>query len=368
MICTKKFFDELNSLPDRCETVCAKIKSHKLPVIIFGASEMARQMKNLLNGFGVKVEGFAVDAEYFTPDKTFQELPVYNFAELRTQPDKYVFVLGMNNDWFDGNRSWEFMQDTSIIRYALIDNQYEAIDKVFVAQHRRELEEVLRLVADDFSRQTLFAYLKAMITWNPAELLPVFRRGIYFNELTASAIKFGGGCYVDCGAYRGDTIERFIKWSGSRYEKIFAFEPDAGNFSALENFVSDKGYQNVELFNCGVWDTKGWLSFESDGAAYSTISDAGNSSIAVEKLDDVIGNEKINFLKLTVEGSELNALKGATDLIVTQKPIIAVSLYQKPENVISIPQFVKNLNVDYKIYLRKHSRFSVDEFILYAIH
>lgn len=360
----EKFFDELKNLHDERPVVCDKIKSHGLPVIIFGANWMARHMKNRLAEFGVEVAGFAVDAQYFKPNQTFLNLPVYNFAELRTQAEKYVFILGVNNDWLDGNRSWEFMQDAGIIRYALLDNGYEPVDTDFIAQHRDSLEEVLDLVADDFSRQTLLAHLKAVITWNPVELWSVFRRGIYFNELTKGTV---GGGYVDCGAYRGDTIERFIAWSGGCYKKIFAFEPDAGNFSSLENFVRDKGYKNVTLFNCGVWNEKCRLAFESIDTAYSAVSEAGNTTVALEKLDDVIGNEKIDFIKLTAEGSELNALKGAAKIISEQRPTLTVSLYQKPESVIEIPKFLKSIHGGYKIYLRKHSRFSAAEFILYAI-
>lgn len=359
-----EIFNELENLHNGCETKIEAIKRHGLPVIIFGASGMARNIKKFLASFGVEVAGFAVDEQYFKPNQNFLGLPIYNFTELRTQPNKYVFVLGMNSDWLDGDRSWEFMQDDKIIRYALLDNAYELIDKNFIAQHRDELENVFDIVADDLSRQTLCAYLKAMITLDYAEFNSVFRRGVYFNELTESV---RGGYYVDCGAYRGDTIERFVNWSNGRYEKIFAFEPDAGNFSALKDFVSDKGYKNVSLFNCGVWDKKDRLTFESVDAAYSAISSTGNTTVALEKLDDIIGNEKITFLKLTVEGSELNALKGAVLIIEKHKPILTVSLYQNPENIILIPQFIKKIHDGYKIYLRKHSRFSTAEFILYAI-
>ena len=363
------FFDELKNLHDGRPALCQKIKSHGLPVIIFGASGMAYCVKNLLSDFNVKVEDFAVDAEYFKPNQTFLNLPIYNFAELRTHPEKYVFVLGMNSDWLDGNRSWKFMQDNGIIRYAFLNIDYKTIETDFIAQHREELEEVFSLFADDFSRQTLLAYLKAGLTWDPAELWSVFRRGVYFNELTASA---RGGCYVDCGAFRGDTIERFINWSGGRYKKIFAFEPDVSNFSALENFVRDKGYKNVTLFNCGVYDAKGVLSFESDDATYaalSRVSKVGNTSISVEKLDDIIGNEHIDLLKLSITGSEANALKGAVKLIESQTPVLAVNLSQSLYNLVAIAQFIKGrqLHDVYKIYLRKHSRFSMGEFVLYAL-
>ena len=355
------FLQELDSLSDEREFICKKIKSHGLPVIVFGAKEMARQVKTRLSDFGIEVEGFAVDAEYFRPNKIFEGLPVFNFDEVRTQ--SYVFVLGMNSDWLDTNRSWEFMHDEQIIRYSILNDEYDCINKDFISEHRNELREVFNLLEDDFSRQTLFAQIKALITGDPSALWQVFRRGVYFNELTSN---FSGG-FVDCGAYRGDTVERFINWRGGRYEKIFALEPDEENFSELKTFVHDKGYKNVVLFNCGVWHEKTVLRFERLSSAYSKVADSGEYRISVENLDNLVGNEKIGFIKLTAEGSELNGLKGATKIIETQKPVLAVSIYQTAQNILSIPQTIKSIHSDYKIYLRKHSRFSAGEWILYAV-
>lgn len=98
----------------------SEIKTHGLPIIIFGAGKFAETVSEKLNSLGVEVAGFAVDEDYFEPNKTFLNLPVYNFAEVSAQPEKYVFVLGTFNDL---KRSLAFAEDEKIIRYAWFDDE-----------------------------------------------------------------------------------------------------------------------------------------------------------------------------------------------------------------------------------------------------
>ena len=92
----EKILGELKTLKDERPEICEKIKSHNLPVIIFGAGIMADYITKDLKNFGVEVSGYAVDEKYFKPNQTYLNCPVYNFAELSAEPNKYVFVLGFN--------------------------------------------------------------------------------------------------------------------------------------------------------------------------------------------------------------------------------------------------------------------------------
>lgn len=50
-------------------------------------------------------------------------------------------------------------------------------------------------------------------------------------------------------------------------------------------------------------------------------------------------NEKVTFIKMDIEGAELETLKGASRLIAEQKPKLAVCVYHKPEDIFTIPEF-----------------------------
>lgn len=102
------------------------------------------------------------------------------------------------------------------------------------------------------------------------------------------------------------------------------------------------------------------------------VSVNGSSKIEVTTIDKTVeSNEIITFIKMDIEGSEFNALKGATKTIKRCNPKLAISGYHRKDDLIQIPQFIKSIqlddsNIQYKFYLRQYTRFNCD-FVLYAI-
>lgn len=78
------------------------------------------------------------------------------------------------------------------------------------------------------------------------------------------------------------------------------------------------------------------------------------------------GEEKVTFIKMDVEGAELEALKGARKTIMKHHPRLAISIYHKPEDIWEIPAYILSLSEDYRFYIR-HYQFSKNETILYAV-
>lgn len=172
---------------------------------------------------------------------------------------------------------------------------------------------------------------------------------------------------MDCGAYRGDKIETFVKQSGGHYKKIIAFEPDPTTFAVLENFVRERGYKNIQLINGGVSDKNTQCSFDSKNNMSSHFSNNGNCTIPLKRIDDVVGNEPVSLIKMDVETYELRALNGAMNTIKRDKPVLAISAEHRSEDLITLPQYIKSLYGGYKVYLRKHSLMTEWDIDIYAI-
>lgn len=169
--------------------------------------------------------------------------------------------------------------------------------------------------------------------------------------------------FVDAGAYNGDTIETFLKWTNNRAERIYAFEPEKEIYMQLLERYSAKD-SIVRAFCAGLWKEKGTLSFTSDREC-NCISQKGNNTIMVTSIDEEIGKERITMIKMDIEGAELKALAGAKKAIQLHKPKLAICVYHKEDDIFDIPFYIHELVPEYRLYLRHHDIHS-GETVIYA--
>ena len=139
--------------------------------------------------------------------------------------------------------------------------------------------------------------------------------------------------FVDCGANIGDYSFAVIKAYNPDY--IFAFEPSKKNFNLLCNRFSDNS--NVKIENLALSDKKDtaklFYNFSGSGLASLTkrnlnhrqIQFSNEEEIQIIRLDDYwnlnFHFEYLDFLKIDVEGHELNVLNGLGVKITNVKVI-----------------------------------------------
>ena len=76
--------------------------------------------------------------------------------------------------------------------------------------------------------------------------------------------------------------------------------------------------------------------------------------------------EKVSIIKMDIEGSELDALKGGIRTIKENEPILMISAYHKRNDLFVLTDFIRNLSDDYVFFLRAHKPLPID-IVLYAI-
>lgn len=187
-------FEDARDTRDYARVVVEKIKSHGLPIIVFGASRKAEIVTRELKRFNVEVLGYAVDEEFYKPNQTYLGRPVFNFDVISREPGKYVFVLGMAGGKIDNiQRIDDFFKDKKIISYRIL-----GLDSVFgydyICENQNKFFETYSMLSDDLSRQTMMAYLKTNITDNPADISDFVQSDEYFNEITRPVVCGGGIC------------------------------------------------------------------------------------------------------------------------------------------------------------------------------
>ena len=151
-----------------------------------------------------------------------------------------------------------------------------------------------------------------------------------------------GDVVVDAGAHIGVfTVRASLKVG--KTGKVYAFEPERENFKYLS--LNTKGLENVEIFEKALWSSKGSKTlYHSKGntGGHSLFSYNGREAayeVKTVRLDDVVTG-KVDFLKMDVERSELEVLRGAEKILEKYRPYIAAELHEGPRLVNAVISFL----------------------------
>ncbi len=179
-----------------------------------------------------------------------------------------------------------------------------------------------------------------------------------------------GDIFIDVGGYIGDTAY-WAHRKGAR--KIYSFEPNPQSIALIENNKKKFNGENVEVVPLGLANAKGQATFNlsdhSAGARIIKDREASNKRVLTIKTTDLDSwckenNVRPDFIKMDIEGGEVNALEGAMETIKTSKPKLAISLYHKMEHMTLIPRMIHELGVGYRFWCKKARPDA--EFILFA--
>ena len=126
-----------------------------------------------------------------------------------------------------------------------------------------------------------------------------------------------GDVVIDCGANHGFSTVLFAKWVGPA-GKVHAFEPSSHNMAILKENLRLNGIKNVVCHQVAVGAATGTVPISSHPNASIVLdapADHSFEKVSLVRLDDVLEEETPNFLKVDVEGFELEALKGACRIL-----------------------------------------------------
>lgn len=165
--------------------------------------------------------------------------------------------------------------------------------------------------------------------------------------------------FIDCGAYDGDTIVEFCSWTENQFKAVYSFEPDTVILQKIKSNIPQYD-QRIHLIPKGVYFHKTTLSFMNTDNIYSghvveKADNMGCNMIECIALDEEI-NEKVTFIKMDIEGSEIPALNGAKNIILRDKPKLAICIYHKPDDLWKIPLMLKEWVPEYRMHIRHYGR------------
>jgi len=113
--------------------------------------------------------------------------------------------------------------------------------------------------------------------------------------------------------------------------KVFAFEPLPRNVSYLKRHIALNRITNIEVLEIAVSDNNGTMKFkEGDANSMGHLSETGPILVKTNSLDALISKQRIpvpDYIKIDVEGAELEVLNGANSLLTNYHPTIFLSTH-----------------------------------------
>lgn len=336
------------------------------PVLIYGCANHAELVWNFLNENGIKAEAFIVDSEYYRKGFYINTIEVKNIKEYNDRINQYNIVIGFCNIM----KTRFLLQNKGILKshFYLLWEPLEMYkwNKEYLEENKEKFLKIYSNLSDIHSKHILEQLVYAKLQVSGRKMLELADDRQYFNELTY-CLDARDEIFVDCGAFTGDTILKYIDFTGGRYKKIYAFEPNSESFSQLKERV--KHLDNIKLVSKGTWKKKDTLKFKKRGSASQIVIEESDIEIPVVTIDEIVGEDKITFIKMDVEGSELESLKGAASTIACNMPKLAICCYHKKNDIIDLYEYIKgfdNREWEYRVFLRHHSN-CVYETVLYGI-
>ncbi len=171
---------------------------------------------------------------------------------------------------------------------------------------------------------------------------------------------------IDCGAYVGDTLSAFLRHKVN-INNYYLFELDDTNYEKLKEVCKVAESEGIKTHpkKKGVYSCTTTLYFESDADSSRLVNYPTETSIPVISIDEDI-NTTISFIKMDIEGSELEAINGAIKTIRRDKPVLAICIYHKQEDFWKLPLRIKEICPEYtKFWIEQYSPWDI-ETVLYV--
>jgi FkbM family methyltransferase len=348
-------------------------------LVLYGAGNLGQTVLARLRQLGVEPVAFADD----TPDKQGQMIhglrvmaPSDAVARFGAQTVFAVTILNPFSSFLEAEQRLRQLTNARIIPFLHIAWSYP---EEFLPHYQFELPQhvlpkapeikrALHVFADDESRRQFVAHIRFRL-WLDHAALPASSKGDYFPSDVLAPLA-PNVTFVDCGAYDGDTVRRFLRQQRGVFGRIYAFEPDETNCQRLREYVNAMGEEvarRVHVCQAGVGARRERLRFNSTGNTSAAFDDTGDAEVDILPLQEVVEDDGGPlYIKFDVEGAEREALAGADQLIRRARPIIAISVYHQPDDLWELPFYLHSLDLGYKLFLRTQGEDGMDV-VCYAV-
>lgn len=345
--------------------------NRNMPCYVFGTGSFGQRTAQALLSQGIQVRAFVSNTDQ---RQTLDGLPILKWPQIPKDEPSQILLAVLNREhaldqfyleakqhlFDDIIMPWDFYGQI----WKQLGWQYWLQDAEQVNRHRPMLDGAIELMEDEQSKVCL---QRAFDFRHGTDIeYASFQHGDdqYFNEITMRG-RDSVSCYIDIGAFDGANLSELEALVD--VECAFLFEPETSNYSKI--LAAKHSFQTEKLFILPVAVSKETklLSFDGNQGESSKICEDGQEHVFSSSLDKMIpAHMQVDFVKMDVEGAELDVLAGSQKLLARCRPTLAISLYHNWDDLWNIPQALNSKLDSYAYYVRQHMRNSFD-LVLYAV-
>lgn len=381
------------------------------PIYLYGTGDGGDKILSALEQYHIPVAGvFASDG--FVRNRTFHGMKVRSYGEVAAGGEDFVILVAFGSTLPEvaeriaalDRRHTLFLPDVPLYGGSLFDGRY-------FSAHRGDLEALFPLFADDRSREVLSDAVNFRLSGKLRYLQKTDEPAAVLRELFSGQVIRTA---VDGGAYKGDSAR--VLFDALSPAAVVAVEPDERTYRKLSAYAEEETRGTVIPVHAALWEDDGASLFSSSASrgaslreergenrteseneeqSAGSISSSFGPSLSTarnrqcgrgkrhartvltpcRRLDGLFSEggvgfpsaDTVDFLKLDVEGAEAEALAGAKKLLLREEPNLAVSLYHRTDDLITLPRTVHALLPRHRLYLRRAPCIPLWDLTLYAV-
>ena len=342
-------------------SVWEKLQQTTEPIIMYGTGNGADKVVDIFEKLNIKLSGITA-SNGFVRERFFRGLPVKPIEYFEEKFGEFTVIITFGTSIPDVmNNIFNIAQNHKVLVPCVPVIGTEIFDRTFLNSHKEEINFAHSILADDFSRKVFEGYVNFQFGGR-IEILKEIETPE--SEIYKNVLKFNKEeTFIDIGAYRGDTVEKFVNLTNGNYEKIIAAEPDYKTYQKL--IKNCESLRNFACYNAAITGFDGEIGFSSLAGRQSAIG--GETMIISLSLPTLCNNCKPSFIKIDAEGCELEILSGGIEILKEFRPKLNIAAYHKSEDIFKLPILINTINPEYKIHLRHHPYIPAWDTLFYCI-
>ena len=321
------------------------LKGAQKPIVLYGIGNGADKIIKVLDEKGIEYKGVFASSGFVRP-KLFHGFPVESYETIKSRLGDMIVLLCFGThlpEVIENIKKIACEQELYAPEVPVVGGGL--FDSDFLLHNKTEFDKIYNLLADESSKQTFENVVKYKLS---GKIDYLFDCETYADEPYETFLRLKKGeCFLDLGAYNGDTVLDFANRCPD-YGKIIAVEPDFKNFKKLT--FNTKDLKNTECHNFPVSDFTGKGGFVMNSGRNSLAGEGAETDFIT--VDDLLKGQEVTLIKMDVEGEELKAIEGAKNTISIHRPKMIISAYHRTEDFLTLPDKVLGICGNYKIYMR----------------